>query len=167
MEKTGETEPKRKHAPKNHAATIIRRNKIVAAALAGKSIKQAAIDAGISPRSAESQASDILKHPEAQKTFQELLNRTIPDQTLTNKYNEIMSASKVIHFNPETQERATAPDYATQLRAADSVAKLKGHVVDRQELTGPEGGPIKMTEVSDEELLNLARRGGGGAAETP
>jgi hypothetical protein len=66
----------------------------------------------------------------------------------------------VIHYNPETQERATAPDYATQLRAADSVAKLKGHVVDRQELSGPEGGPIKMTEVSDEELLNLARRGG-------
>jgi hypothetical protein len=164
MEK--ETEP-RKHATKTRSAAAIRRNKIVEAALAGKPIKQAAIDAGLSPKTAGSQAAQILKHPKAQETFQKLLNRTIPDQTLTNKYNEIMSASKVIHFNPETQERATAPDYATQLRAADSVAKLKGHLVDRQELSGPEGGPIRLTEVSDEELLNLARRGGGGAAETP
>jgi phage terminase small subunit len=158
MEK--ETEPKRKHAPKNHAAAVIRRNKIVAAALAGKSIKQAAIDAGISPRTAGSQASNILKHCEVQGAFQESLNRTIPDKVLSDKYDEIMSASRVIHYDPETKETATAPDYPTQLRAADSVAKLKGHMIEKKEVSGPEGGPIRMTEVTDEELLNLARRGG-------
>jgi hypothetical protein len=159
MEK--ETEPKRKHATKTRSAAAVRRNKILAAALAGKSLKEAAIDAGLSPKTAGSQASNILKHCEVQEAFQEHLNRTIPDQILTNKYDEIMSASRVIHYNPETKEQATAPDYPTQLRAADSVAKLKGHMIDKKEVSGPEGGPIRLTEVSDEELLNIARRGGG------
>jgi hypothetical protein len=101
-----------------------------------------------------------LKHCEVQEAFQEHLNRIIPDGILSDKYNEIMSASKVIHFNPETGEKVTAPDYPTQLRSADSVAKLKGHMIDKKEVSGPEGGPIRMSEVTDEELLNLARRGG-------
>jgi hypothetical protein len=155
-----ETEPKRKHATKTHAAAAIRRNKIVEAALAGKSLKEAAIDAGLSPKTAGSQAAQILKHPKVQEAFQEHLNRIIPDDILSDKYHEIMFADKVIHYNPETQEQAVAPDYPTQLRAADSVAKLKGHMIEKKEVSGPEGGPIRLTEVTDEELLNIARNSG-------
>jgi phage terminase small subunit len=169
MEKTekrsGGVQPKH-HAPKTRIASVLRRQKLLQAVIEGRSIIQAAIETGISPKTADSQAGAILREPKVQETFLALLNKTIPDNILTNKYNEIMFADKIIHFNPETGERVTAPDYATQLRSADSVAKLKGHMIEKKEVSGPEGGPIRLTEVTDEELLNLARRGGSGTAKT-
>lgn len=39
--------------------------------------------------------------------------------------------------------------------------------VQKVQLTGPNGGPIRYTDVTDEELLNIARGGGARAAKTP
>ena len=145
------------HAVKNKAAVAVRRKKILAAAIAGESIRDAAIAAGLSPKTAGSQATAILKEPEVIHSFQELLNNIIPNERLAKKYSDIMEATKVISANvimpggggmadahSMTKDFIDVPDYPTQLRAADSVSKLKGLIVDKHDFEGLK--PILLVE---------------------
>jgi len=143
------------HATKNRAASALRRKAILAAAIAGENIRDAAIATGLSPKTAGSQASMILREPQVIKSFQDLLDEVVPNDRLTKKYGELMEATKVISANimvgdgmkdahSMTKDFIDVPDYPTQLRAADSVSKLKGLIVEKHDFDGLK--PIILVE---------------------
>ncbi len=137
-EKKKQNQPKH-HAGKSREVVKARRNKILKAMAKGnKTQKQVGIEAGLSPNSAGEQVHQILQNPSIKKSFQELLNETIPDDRQANKYLECLDATKVISANViasngETKDFINVPDYAVQLKANDSISKLKGYVVDKSQ----------------------------------
>lgn len=132
-EKKKQNQPKH-HAGKSREVVKARRNKILKAMAKGnKTQKQVGIEAGLSPNSAGAQVHQILQNPSIKKSFQELLNETIPDDRQANKYLECLDATKVISANANTKDFINVPDYAVQLKANDSISKLKGYVVDKSQ----------------------------------
>ena len=115
------------HVGKSKEVVAARRKKIVKAVLEGKTQQEAGVEAGLNPNSAYSQVHQILQKPLVKKTFLEYLNEAIPDDFHSNVYRDGMNATKVLA--PELE----VPDHPTRIRAADSVSKLKGLVVDRQQ----------------------------------
>jgi phage terminase small subunit len=147
-----EDKPKKKQVqkqPKTHPGKTkevvkARKKKIVQAIIEGKTQKQAGIEAGLSPKTAETQVCMILKEPAVRATFAQLLAEKVPDDFHAQTYREAMEATKVISANviaingegmadahSQTKDFIDVPDYAVRLKAADSVAKLKGYVQER------------------------------------
>jgi len=138
---------KKQNQPKHHAAKTkeavkMRRKKIIKALVEGKTLQQAGEIAGLSPKTAHSQVSVILTEPNTKAAFKALLDAAVPDSDLSAKYRELMNATKVISAmvmagdgmkdaGGMTKDFIEVPDSPTQLRTADSIAKLKGHMVDR------------------------------------
>lgn len=160
----------RHHAAKSKAATTLRRKKIIKAIAEGKTLRQAAIEAGLSPKTAPAQVNAILNEPETAKDLKALLDEVIPDSVLSAKYQELLNSKKVISAmiisydgegmkdaNSMTKDFIEVDDYAVQLRTADSISKLKGYLVDRNEHTGKNGRPILLAQMSDEEIEKRAR----------
>lgn len=140
-----QNQPK-KHAGKTKAIVQARRKKIIRAITEGKTQKEAGVEAGLNPKNAESQVCNILKEPQVQRTFLEILNETIPDDFHSNVYREGMEANKVISANviapngegmaddhSMTKDFIEVHDHPTRIKAADSVAKLKGLIVDKSQ----------------------------------
>jgi len=148
--KVKQNQPKH-HAVKNKVAVKARRKKIVKAISEGKTNRQAGIEAGLNPNNADNQVSQILSEPKVKACFAAILDKVIPDERLSNKYSDLLECTKVISANivsingegmkdadSMTRDFIDVPDYATQLRAADSVAKLKGHLKDKEKGDGPQ-----------------------------
>ena len=140
-----QVQPK-KHAGKMKAVVQARRKKIIELITEGKTQKEAGIAAGLNPNCAQSQVSQILIEPNTNKTFHEILNEKIPDDFHSNVYREGMEANKVISANviapngegmkganSMTKDFIEVPDNPTRIKAADSVSKLKGYVVDKSQ----------------------------------
>lgn len=123
------------HVGKTKEAVKLRRKKIIKALIEGKTQKEAGIEAGLSPKTAQSQVSTILIEPDTQKTFRQLLNKVIPDEALTAKYASLMESKKVISAmvmaGDGMKDFIEVDDCPTQLRAADSVSRLKGYLTDK------------------------------------
>lgn len=144
-EKKKQVQPKR-HAGKSKAVVKARREKIIKAIAAGKTQQEAGVEAGLSPKSARQQAGEILSEPCVKKSFLELLHEAVPNDMQTNKYRELLGATKVISANviapngegmvdahSMTKDFIEVPDFAVQLKANDSISKLKGLVVDKSQ----------------------------------
>ena len=134
------------HAAKSKAVAAARRKKIIKAIIEGKTQKEAGIAAGLNPKTAESQVCNILKEPQVNKTFLDILNEQIPDDFHANVYREGMEANKVISANiiapggdgmadahSMTKDFIDVPDHPTRIKAADSVSKLKGLIIDKSQ----------------------------------
>lgn len=145
VNKKKQVQPKH-HAGKSKAVATARRKKIIKSIIAGKTQKEAGIEAGLSPKTAPAQVNAILKEPETQAKFKEILDKYCPDEEIAAKYKELMSAKKVISAmvvasngegmkdaNSMTRDFVEVDDCAVQLKTCDSIAKLKGHVVDKTE----------------------------------
>jgi hypothetical protein len=167
--KKKQVQPKH-HVGKSKAVVAARREKIVKAIMEGMTQQAAGEAAGLNPNSAYKQVSKILQEPSTQKTFLEFLNEAIPDDFHSNVYREGMEANKVIsanviapggegmkEANSMTKDFIEVPDHPTRIKAADSVSKLKGLIVNKEEHTGKDGGPILLSQMSDEELEARAR----------
>lgn len=167
-----EEKPKRKqnqpphHAAKSKQAVKLRRKRIIKAiAQDGKTLKQAGIEAGLSPKTAAQQVCGILNEPDVKATFKALLDAAVPDSDLSTKYKELLSSKKVISAmvmasdgmkdaGSMTKDFIEVDDCATQLRTADSVSKLKGHLVDRHAQTGKDDGPVVIRVVYSDKKPN-------------
>ena len=145
-QKKKQVQPKH-HAGKSKMAVQARRKKTIKAIQKGKTLKQAGIEAGLNPKSADVQVCQILKEP----SFQELLKTVCPDAFHAQTYRDCMQATKVISANiiaPEaadahgtTKDFVDVPDYATRLKAADSVSKLKGYISEKVIFPDKNGDP--------------------------
>lgn len=143
-----QVQPK-KHAAKNRAVAGLRRKRIIKDIASGKTLKQAGINAGLNPKNAESQVSQILKEPKVLESFKALLDKICPDSKLAEKYNSLLEAKKVIsamviapngegmkNAGSMTRDFIEVDDCAVQLKCADSIAKLKGHLIENPNPSG-------------------------------
>jgi len=155
-EKKKQKQPKH-HAGKSKLIAKARRKKIIKEIIAGKTQKQAGIAAGLSPKTAEGQVCEILKEPEVQRTFQQMLSEMCPDDFHSQTYRDCMEATKVISANViapggdgmadahgTTKDFIDVPDYATRLKAADSVSKLKGYISEKVIFPDKNGDPQQV-----------------------
>lgn len=144
----------KKHACKSKVAVALRRKKIIKDILAGKSHEQAGIDAGLSAKTAGTQVHDILKNPEVQSQFKAFLDKIVPDERLAEKYGALLESKKCISAlivapggdgmkdaNSMTRDFVEVDDCPTQLKAADSIAKLKGFLIDKHIFPDESGKP--------------------------
>jgi len=129
-------EAKKKHAPKSPLAAKIRRNRLVKALINGENLKDVAISTGLSPKTAGSQATNILKHPQAQKMFARLMEeKGLSDNFLAEKVYSLINAKKVEYFQKDgivTDEREVEA-LETQRKTLELATKLKGHLKEQSE----------------------------------
>jgi hypothetical protein len=134
--KKGATTIKKKHAPKSPLAAKIRRNRLVKALFDGECLKDVAISTGLSPKTAGSQATNILKHPQALKTFIRYMEENgISDNFLAAKIYSLINAKKIEYFQKDgivTDERIVEA-LETQRKTLELATKLKGHLKERSE----------------------------------
>ncbi|MEI6315385.1 MAG: hypothetical protein WCO89_10985 [Syntrophus sp. (in: bacteria)] len=118
-------------------ATRARRKMIIQAVIEGESLKDAAISAGYSPKTAGAQATAVMKHPEAQQAFARVMEEAgISDQILAQKIRDLLDAQETKYFQKDgivTDQREVAA-LETQRKTAELAAKLKGHLKDRSEV---------------------------------
>ena len=128
-----------------------RKRKLVKGVVAGKTQKQAAIDAGYSPKTAESQASVILKDSKVIASLHEMMESAgLSNKRLLEKHVELLEAKKTVsaisgnEANAGTVDFIDVPDYQIQFKALDASYKLKGAYVEKKEISGPDGGAIPV-----------------------
>lgn len=130
------------------------RRKLIKGIAEGKTGKQAAIEAGYSPRSAECLASRIVKEPAVKSALEKLMDRVgLSDSKVFKAHADLIAANKTVSIIPakgETEGRdATAssvefvdvPDWQARAKGIDMAHKIKGRYVERREISGPGGGP--------------------------
>lgn len=109
----------------------MRRAKILQAAIDGKDIAKAAIESGLSPKSAASQASKILHEPQVQRAFKMILaERGVSDEFLAQKIKALLDAKQTLFFQKDglVMDEREVEALETQRKTAELVAKLKGHL---------------------------------------
>lgn len=140
-EKKKQNQPKT-HAGKSKAVVAARRKKIIKAKIAGKTNKEAGIIAGLSPKTASDQVSQILAEPKTKSAFQALLDKAgVSDERIANKINALMDAKKTVSCVSGKDAGAGSVDFVdvddnpVQLNTVKLVCQLKGHLVEKQEVT--------------------------------
>lgn len=122
------------HAPKTRILSKIRRRKLIEACLDGKNLKEVAISTGLSPATAQSQASDILKRPEVRASFACILEQEgLSDNVLAKKIDSLLNAQNTQYFQKDgivTDERVV-PAHETQRKTLELATRLKGHLKDQ------------------------------------
>ena len=122
------------HAPKTRILSKIRRNKLINAALDGKSLKDVAISTGLSPKTAEDQAIQILREPRVKAGFISIMEAEgLSDNFLAAKVHNLINAKKTEYFQKDgivTDEREVEA-LETQRKTLELATKLKGHLKEK------------------------------------
>ena len=126
----GGVQPKH-HAPKTRAISLMRRRKIIEACLTGKSLKDVAIETGLSPKTANDQVTKILREPRVQESFVRILEQSgLTDKFLADKINSLVNAETKQYFqlNGKVTDERTQPAWETQRKTVELACKLRGHL---------------------------------------
>jgi len=137
------------HAKKNRVAVESRRKTIINALLDGKSTLQAGIEAGLSPKTADTQVSQILNNPKTQSTLLEAMERRgMGDDYLAEHHRMLIEGTKVISANiivpgggtdlkdagSMTKDFIEVPDFQAKAKGLDMFYRLLGLYKDKQEI---------------------------------
>ena len=70
----------------------------------------------------------------------------LSDEVLAKKLQEGLEAERLYlaSFEGKFRDERKAPDVPTRLKAVELLGRLRGHFVDRHELTGKDGGDIVL-----------------------
>ena len=139
---TTEATPKRKqqqplhHAGKSRQASAARRKKIVKDIIAGKPLKQAGIDAGLSPKSADSQVSQILNEPKVKNSLLAAMAAIGLDDACFAKHHKLLLEGT--RFLPSRGDESgpyiEVPDLAAKAKALELAFKLTGRFIEKHEV---------------------------------
>ena len=138
--RSGGAQPKH-HAPKTRIASKMRRKQIVKDILAGKPLQQAGIDAGLSPKTAASQVTQILAEPKTQDALLAAFEkRGMGDDYAADHHKQLIEATKVISANvfvpgsstdladagSMTKDFVEVPDFQSKAKGLEMLYKLRG-----------------------------------------
>lgn len=148
---------KKSRKPKNHDPNVLikkakltdKQRKLIKGVAEGKTQKQAAIDAGYSPKCADEIASQQLNKDSVKASLQDLMEHMgLSDGALLIKHRELLNAQKqlsgVKDANSGSVEFIEVPDHAVQCKALEIAYKLKGAFVEKKEVTFPDGISINV-----------------------
>ena len=85
----------------------------------------------------------------------------LTDEVLAKKLQEGLEAERLYLSSYEGKflDERKAPDVPTRLKAVELIGRMRGHFIDRHELTGKDGGDIVLT------IKPATQRGGPKRAE--
>lgn len=130
------------------AATELRRRKVLNGLIAGKSLTEAALDAGYSESTAAVACRDIMPH--IREAFQEAMHRRIPIGKLAETISAGMTAEETQFFQKDgvvTDERNVIA-WSERRRYSELASRLM-NLEPPREVTGSDGGPIQFTLVTE------------------
>jgi hypothetical protein len=145
--RSGGNQPKH-HAPKTRAASALRRKKIIKAIIEGKDHVTAGIDSGLSPKTASSQVSGILREPKTQAVLASALETEgITDGYLSQKLRTLIEGTKVISAtviapgsDADLQDAGSmskdfieVPDNVAKAKGIEIACKIKGVFSEKRE----------------------------------
>lgn len=156
-ETTGTSKPKRQprgtqpktHAGKSRAAAQARRKVIVNALLDGKTNSEAGIAAGLSPKTAFCQVSNIIKEPKTQNALLAAMERRgMGDDYLALHHQMLIEGTKVISAiiitpgsqtdladaGSMTKDFIEVPDLQAKAKGLEMIYKLTGRYVEKHEV---------------------------------
>ena len=94
----GGVQPKH-HAPKTRMQSYVRRQKLIQGLIEGKAISEIAPTLGLNPKSARDQAYQILREPQTQQTFVQILEQSgLTNKFLADKINSLVNAETKQYF---------------------------------------------------------------------
>lgn len=139
MDTNVETRPekakKKQNQPKHHAVKSPltakrRRQEIIKAVVDGKPLRETGIRLGLAPKSAQNQVSQILKHPDTQKSFIRILESSgLDDAFLSSRLRDLADASGSHFFNVDGEiVEKHSPAHETRRKTLEMVCRLKGHL---------------------------------------
>ena len=144
--------PKQKQLGKSKLLLRERGRKIAVSLLKGKTQQEALIDAGYSPASARN-ASEILDNPVIREGYCEVLEQAgLTDVFAAKTHKNLMEATT-------TTQAGEYPDHMARARALDMYYKVRGRYIERKEISGKDGAPIKIQDMTDDELIAIIQRG--------
>ncbi len=112
-----------------HLGLSVRQRKFAKALLEGKTQKEAALDAGAPPASAETWASKEVRNPKFLNEFHRILDlKGLSEEKLAQIHAENLGATKTIVATHEGKitDQLKVPDYPARQRAVDSGWDLYG-----------------------------------------
>jgi len=119
----------------------MRRRKIVKAILAGKTVKEAGIIGGFSPRTAETQASATLSNPKVQNSLlAEMEKQGLGDDYWIELHAKLANGKRYLPVRGLDKESPNAPgyievdDHQAQAKALDIAHKLAGRYTEKHEV---------------------------------
>lgn len=123
--------PKQKQAGKDKSQVKLRARKVAAGLLAGKTRKQALLDAGYAPSTAAC-GRPVVQNPIFQQTYKEILDKAGATDELSGiVIAEAMRAERR-EFDGEVLDKV--PDHNVRLKAVAERHKVLSYYVDRVEL---------------------------------
>ncbi len=124
----------RKHAAKSRAMSHFRRQKLIAAALDGRPLRQVGLQTGLSPATVDSQISNIMKEPKVQQAFARILEESgLDSKFLANKLRELIDAKTTIFSQKDGKfcDSREIPSLETQRKTTELICRLAGHLKDQ------------------------------------
>ena len=123
------------------AGLSAKETKLVQKIAAGKSKRQAGLEAGYSPKTVSGIVSHKIKESKIQTAIQKALNKAgATDAYLTKKNFELLNATKTVSCvsgkdaGSGTVDFVDVPDYQVQLGALEKAYKVKGAYVEKVEM---------------------------------
>ena len=143
--KTKQVQP-RHHAPKTRAASQIRRKKIVKAILDGKTRKEAGVAAGLSPKTAQSQVSQILAEPNVKTSLLRALETAgLTDADIAQQHIKLLNGKRYLPIRGDVSNFPPAapgdipgyiavPDLQAKAKGLEMIHKLEGAYTEKHEI---------------------------------
>lgn len=123
------------------AKPTLKQQKFVEGLVAGKSMRQAALDAGYSESVADNARTEILEHLGTQKLVKSLADvleeKGIDNEFISDKLKEGMSAKR------QSITGDWYDDYATRHKYLETAIKIKGELIEKTDITSG-GKPIPI-----------------------
>jgi len=111
-----------------------RQRQYVAGRLAGKSKKQAALDAGYGATTARHPKDKIERKPAVQGLFQELLEEAgVTNAVLARRLRDGLDAS-VVHHETKYSQREVHVDFSERREMSELVLRVKGLLIDKHQV---------------------------------
>lgn len=130
---TGGVQPKH-HAPKTRMQSKMRRQKLIDGLIQGKAISEIAPTLGLNPKSARDQAYQILREPQTQQTFVQILEESgLTNKFLADKIKSLVNAEtkQFFQLNGKVTDERTQPAWETQRKTVELACKLRGHLKEQ------------------------------------
>ena len=137
---------KRKQPTKKKQSEVkaARRRRVVAGLIAGKSMRQAALDAGHTQSMADNAGEKIL--PGLIDEFREALARKIPNAKLVQRIAEGLNAkeTKLAQYEGEYTDERYLVSWSERRRYAELACKLRGLLIEKIEVGQSEEAPLNF-----------------------
>ena len=126
------------HAAKSRVAAQVRRKIIANALLDGKTTMEAGLLAGLSPKTADSQVSQILNHPKTKDTLLAAMTaRGMDNAYLAEHHRMLIEGKKFIPArgsDSETNSYIEVPDNQARAKGLELAYRLMGGFTEKHEL---------------------------------